>query len=71
MNLPDYGLHSLKGELLGFYAVTVRANLASYFPGLTRAKLLTLIISITTERTQTYADEKSSPPRQSGAARLH
>ncbi len=26
MNLPGYGLHTLKGELLGFYAVTVRAN---------------------------------------------
>ena len=26
MDLPGYRLHALKGELLGFYAVTVRAN---------------------------------------------
>ncbi|MCX5890127.1 MAG: type II toxin-antitoxin system RelE/ParE family toxin [Deltaproteobacteria bacterium] len=26
MNLPTFRLHPLKGELLGFFAVTVRAN---------------------------------------------
>ncbi len=26
MNLPGYRLHSLKGDLLGYWAVTVRAN---------------------------------------------
>ena len=26
MDLPGYRLHELRGELLGFYAVTVRAN---------------------------------------------
>ncbi len=26
MNLPTFHLHSLKGELQGFFAVTVRAN---------------------------------------------
>ena len=26
MDLPGYRLHALKGELLGFYTVTVRAN---------------------------------------------
>lgn len=26
MDLPGYRLHALKGEWLGFYAVTVRAN---------------------------------------------
>lgn len=26
MDLPGFRLHSLKGELKGFYAVTVRAN---------------------------------------------
>ena len=26
MDLPGYRLHALKGELQGFYAVTVRAN---------------------------------------------
>ncbi|MEO7146105.1 MAG: type II toxin-antitoxin system RelE/ParE family toxin [Bryobacteraceae bacterium] len=26
MDLPGYRLHALKGELLGFYAVTVSAN---------------------------------------------
>jgi toxin HigB-1 len=26
LSLPDYGLHPLKGELKGFWAVTVRAN---------------------------------------------
>jgi len=26
MNLPTFHLHPLKGELLGFFAVTVRAN---------------------------------------------
>ena len=26
MDLPGYRLHALKGELLGLYAVTVRAN---------------------------------------------
>ena len=26
MNLPGYRLHALKGDLKGFYAVTVRAN---------------------------------------------
>ncbi len=26
MNLPGFGLHALKGQLQGFWAVTVRAN---------------------------------------------
>jgi proteic killer suppression protein len=26
MNVPGFRLHMLKGELMGFYAVTVRAN---------------------------------------------
>jgi len=26
MNVPAFRLHSLKGQLKGFYAVTVRAN---------------------------------------------
>ncbi len=26
MNVPGFGLHSLKGDLKGFWAVTVRAN---------------------------------------------
>jgi toxin HigB-1 len=26
MRLPTFGLHSLKGDLKGFWAVTVRAN---------------------------------------------
>ena len=26
MNVPDFGLHRLKGDLKGFWAVTIRAN---------------------------------------------
>ena len=32
MNLPGFRLHPLKGNLKGFYAVTVRANWRVIFP---------------------------------------
>ena len=32
MDLPGFRLHSLKGELRGFWAVTVRANWRVIFP---------------------------------------
>lgn len=31
MRLPTYGLHLLKGDLKGFWAVTVRANWRAIF----------------------------------------
>lgn len=41
MNLPGYRLHMLKGDLKGFWSVTVRANWRSSFDS-KRPMLLTL-----------------------------
>jgi proteic killer suppression protein len=32
IDLPGYRLHPLKGDLKGFWSVTVRGQLAHYFP---------------------------------------
>jgi len=51
MDLPGFRLHPLKGEMKGFWAVTVRANWRVLFRLMMAARTM-LMMSITTERNQ-------------------
>jgi toxin HigB-1 len=71
LNLPGYRLHSLKGDLKGFWSVTVRANwrIIFRFEG-TDAFDVALIDYHQAKRRRHHADEKPRPSRTHREKRL-
>ena len=70
MDLPGFRLHPLKGQMKGFWAVTVRANWRVIFR-FDEATRRTLIMSITTEGRTTHDHEKPTAPRRRRFAAVH
>ncbi|MHB1109146.1 MAG: type II toxin-antitoxin system RelE/ParE family toxin, partial [Devosia sp.] len=62
MDLPAYRLHALKGDLRGFYAVTVRATGGSSFVSKTATPSMS--ISSTIIEGCSHAHEDPLPPRR-------
>jgi proteic killer suppression protein len=62
LRLPTFGLHSLKGELKGFWAVTVRVNWRLFFGSRMARHPMSTLWTIT--EGEKNGDEKSTPPRR-------
>ncbi|PYT65940.1 MAG: peptidase [Acidobacteria bacterium] len=70
MDLPGFRLHPLKGELTGFWAVTVRANwrVIFHFADGDASNVDSCRLPL---REIEHADEESTAPRRLGAATVH
>ena len=70
MDLPGFRLHPLKGELTGFWAVTVRANwrVIFHFADRDASNVDSCRLPL---REIEHADEESTAPRRLGAATVH
>src|ERR1700746_1734178 len=64
LRLPTFGLHALKGDLKGFWAVTVRANWPIIFRFEDGKASDIDLVDLSLREKRKYGDEESSPPRR-------
>ena len=73
LDVPGYRLHALKGNLKGFWSVTVRANwrIIFRFEGEDAHDVELIDSHKQRQGAKTHADEKSRTPRLDRSPRLH
>ena len=71
MDMPGFRLHILKGELRGFYAVTVRANWRVLFSFAEYDAFDVDLVDYHSKRSLIYAYEKPTPSRRLRIASMH